>query len=295
MWCAGVSIGNAVIGPAIPNARSQAQARYGRRRTRESYPLAPRQARREPGGPARLSLHSDCNNFPRAMALGRLSSRSRWPPGARRARPCRDRRGAAGADRAAVTCGRARRAWPSARACRCARCSSTSTTSIRSSRLPRPGRQSGWRRWPAPRLPRGRSTRRLDAFVRARARLLEAISPVRRAALLMEPFSSELQRRLGAFRVLKAGEVRRVFATELDAARSPPPGGASGGARRRRASWNRWQALRQHQGLSQAEARRVLRVMLEQRAPERLDRGHEGRRHDGRLSHLRRRSCPRTR
>lgn len=103
---------------------------------------------------------------------------------------------------------------------------------------------------------------RLDAFVRARTRLLEAISPVRRAAILMEPFSSELQGRLGAFRKLKADEVRRVFATEL--ARRPPA------ARRRllaalvaTASWSVWQALREHQGLSQAEARRVLRIMLD--------------------------------
>jgi TetR/AcrR family transcriptional regulator of autoinduction and epiphytic fitness len=104
--------------------------------------------------------------------------------------------------------------------------------------------------------------RRLDAFVRARARLLEAVSPVRRAALLMEPFSDELQKRLGAFRGMKAGEVRRVFAAEL--ARRPPA------ARRRlaaalvaAASWSTWQALRQHQGLSQTDARRVLRLMLD--------------------------------
>jgi TetR/AcrR family transcriptional regulator of autoinduction and epiphytic fitness len=103
---------------------------------------------------------------------------------------------------------------------------------------------------------------RLDAFVRARVRLLEAVSPVRRAAVLMEPFSAELEKRLGAFRAMKAREVRRVFAAEL--ARRPPA------ARRRlaaalvaAASWNTWQALRQHQGLSQPEARRVLRVMLD--------------------------------
>jgi TetR/AcrR family transcriptional regulator, regulator of autoinduction and epiphytic fitness len=108
----------------------------------------------------------------------------------------------------------------------------------------------------------GTLAHRLDAFVRKRTRLLEAISPVRRAAVLMEPFSSELQGRLGAFRALKAAEVRRVFAEEL--ARRPPA------ARRRLlaalvaiSSWNTWQALRQHQGLSQAEARRVLRLMLE--------------------------------
>ncbi len=103
---------------------------------------------------------------------------------------------------------------------------------------------------------------RLDAFVRARARLLDAIAPVRRAALLLEPFSAEIQTRLGAFRALKAAEVRRVFAAEL--ARRPPA------ARRRlaaaliaTASWTTWQALREHQGLSQDEARRALRLMLD--------------------------------
>ena len=108
----------------------------------------------------------------------------------------------------------------------------------------------------------GPLSRRLDAFVRKRARLLEAVSPVRRAAVLMEPFSGELQGRLGAFRALKAADVRRVFAGEL--AFRPPA------ARRRvlsalvaTASWNTWQALRQHQGLSQGEARHVLRLMLE--------------------------------
>jgi AcrR family transcriptional regulator len=104
--------------------------------------------------------------------------------------------------------------------------------------------------------------KRLDAFVRARARLLEAISPVRRAALIMEPFSSELQRRLGAFRALKAGEVRRVFAPEL-ARRQPAARRRVAAAIIATASWSTWQALRQHQGLSRAEARRVLRMMLE--------------------------------
>jgi AcrR family transcriptional regulator len=104
--------------------------------------------------------------------------------------------------------------------------------------------------------------KRLDAFVAARVRLLEAIAPVRRAAVLMEPFSRELGKRLGAFRRQKAEEVRRVFATEL--ADRPPAG-------RRRllaalvaaSSWSTWQALRDHQGLSRAQARRVLHHMLE--------------------------------
>ena len=102
---------------------------------------------------------------------------------------------------------------------------------------------------------------RLDAFVAARTRLLESIAPVRRAALLSEPFSRELGQRLGAFRRQKAEEVRRVFATEL--ARRPPV------ARRRllaalgaASSWSTWQALRDHQGLPPAQARRVVHYML---------------------------------
>ena len=103
--------------------------------------------------------------------------------------------------------------------------------------------------------------KRLAAFVAARTRLLESIAPVRRAALLTEPFSRELGKRLGAFRRQKAEEVRRVFATEL--ARRPPV------ARRRLlaalvavSSWSTWQALRDHQGLSPAQARRVVHHML---------------------------------
>ena len=102
---------------------------------------------------------------------------------------------------------------------------------------------------------------RLEAFVAARARLLESIAPVRRAALLTEPFSRELGNRLGAFRRQKAEEVRRVFATELA---SRPPA-----ARRRLlaalvavSSWSTWQALRDHQGLSPAQARRVVHHVL---------------------------------
>lgn len=103
---------------------------------------------------------------------------------------------------------------------------------------------------------------RLGAFVRQRTQLLEAIAPVRRAAILMEPFSSELQRRLGAFRKLKADEVRRVFAPEL-ARRSPAARRRLHSALVAASSWNMWQALRDHQGLSRAEARRALRLTLE--------------------------------
>jgi len=108
----------------------------------------------------------------------------------------------------------------------------------------------------------GPLARRLGAFVRQRAQLLEAIAPVRRAAILMEPFSSELQVRLGAFRKLKADEVRRVFAPEL-ARRSPAARRRLNSALAAASSWSMWQALRDHQGLAPAEARRTLRFTLE--------------------------------
>jgi TetR/AcrR family transcriptional regulator of autoinduction and epiphytic fitness len=114
----------------------------------------------------------------------------------------------------------------------------------------------------------GPLSKRLDAFVATRARLLEVIAPLRRAALLMEPFSHELGTRLAAFRRLKAEEVRRVFAPEL-ARRSPAVRRRLLAALVATSSWSTWQALRDHQGLSRAEARRVLRhtlgVLLEAR------------------------------
>ena len=107
----------------------------------------------------------------------------------------------------------------------------------------------------------GPLSKRLDAFVATRARLLDAIAPVRRAALLMEPFSHELGTRLAAFRRLKAEEVRRVFAPEL-ARRSPLVRRRLLAALVATSSWSTWQALRDHQGLSRAEARHVLRHTL---------------------------------
>ena len=104
--------------------------------------------------------------------------------------------------------------------------------------------------------------RRLGAFVRQRAKLLEAIAPVRRAAILTEPFSSEVQGRLGAFRKLKADEVCRVFASELSR-RSPVARRRLQSALVAAASWSTWQALRDHQRLTHGEARRVLRFTLE--------------------------------
>lgn len=102
---------------------------------------------------------------------------------------------------------------------------------------------------------------RVAAFVRQRARVLEAITPVRRAALLQEPFSREVAARLDAIRVHARTEAARVFAREL--AGHPP-----GVRRELRAalgaitSWSAWHTLRAHQRLSRPVAAKVLTRML---------------------------------
>lgn len=102
---------------------------------------------------------------------------------------------------------------------------------------------------------------RLDAFVQQRARLLEAIMPVRRAALLMEPFSKEIATRLAETRALGMAEVARVFALEL--------AGRPGAARRDLAAalhaasgFSMWETLRRHQELAAPRARRIMRRTL---------------------------------
>jgi len=103
---------------------------------------------------------------------------------------------------------------------------------------------------------------RIRIFVAERARLHEAVAPVRRAALLIEPFSPGIGDRLRWVRDLGGIEVAKVFRLEL--ARLP--------SRDRRdalealtaaASWSAWEALRAHQGLSATQAERVVRRMVE--------------------------------
>src|SRR5215210_2985418 len=57
---------------------------------------------------------------------------------------------------------------------------------------------------------------RIEAFVAQRARLLETVTPVRRAALLLEPESAVVAGWLQSARRQKAKEVERVFRAELD-------------------------------------------------------------------------------
>jgi TetR/AcrR family transcriptional regulator of autoinduction and epiphytic fitness len=109
--------------------------------------------------------------------------------------------------------------------------------------------------------PAGPLERRLDAFVDQRARFHEFASPVRRAALLTEPFSRVLADKLASTRAAGAAQVESVFAPELSA--------LAGRARQDLraalcaiAAWPTWESLRRHQGLSAARAQAVLRSML---------------------------------
>lgn len=61
---------------------------------------------------------------------------------------------------------------------------------------------------------------RIDVFVDYRARLFEAIAPLRRSALLQEPFSRVIASRLELARTLHRLDSERAFGPELDAARS---------------------------------------------------------------------------
>ena len=102
---------------------------------------------------------------------------------------------------------------------------------------------------------------RLDAFVAQRARVLEAVTPVRRASLLQEPSSAELRSSRVGLLALARAEVAEVFGRELE---SRPRADRTEllDALDAASSWQTWEALRAHQGLSPPRARRVMRRML---------------------------------
>jgi TetR/AcrR family transcriptional regulator of autoinduction and epiphytic fitness len=102
---------------------------------------------------------------------------------------------------------------------------------------------------------------RLDAFVAQRARLHEFISPVRRSALLAEPFSPVIAERLAFARSAGAAQVEQVFAPELDGLRGRAREDALA-ALCAIAGWPTWESLRRHQGVSAARAEAILRSML---------------------------------
>jgi AcrR family transcriptional regulator len=103
--------------------------------------------------------------------------------------------------------------------------------------------------------------RRLAAFVAQRVRVLEAIAPVRRAALLMEPFSAEISARLARARRAGRSELQRVFAAELAACPAAEQGEVLA-ALAAASGFAFWEALRAHQGLSVRRAERAMELIV---------------------------------
>ena len=94
-----------------------------------------------------------------------------------------------------------------------------------------------------------------------RARLLEKVTPVRRAALLIEHESEVVAGWLQSARRQKATEVERVFRPELE----PSSGGERGvllAALVSASAWTAWEALRAHQGLATERSRAAMRRTL---------------------------------
>jgi TetR/AcrR family transcriptional regulator, regulator of autoinduction and epiphytic fitness len=102
---------------------------------------------------------------------------------------------------------------------------------------------------------------RIDAFVAQRGRLLETVTPVRRAALLLEPESEVVSSWLQSTRRQKAREVERVFRPELEAI-DQKERGVLVAALVAASAWTAWEGLRAHQGLSEDRARRAMRATL---------------------------------
>jgi AcrR family transcriptional regulator len=112
----------------------------------------------------------------------------------------------------------------------------------------------------------GTRAQRLEVFVARRSRLLEALAPVRRAALREEARSPTIAGRLQHFRTLGRAEVERLFAPELATlpeAERRDVAAALGAA----ASFSMWDELRRHQHLTPARARRALYRVLDGLVP----------------------------
>jgi AcrR family transcriptional regulator len=102
---------------------------------------------------------------------------------------------------------------------------------------------------------------RIDAFVVQRTRLLETVTPVRRAALLLEPESEVVSGWLDGARRQKARELERVFRAELDHLEQPERGVLLS-ALVAASAWTAWEGLRAHQRLSAERSRAAMRTTL---------------------------------
>jgi TetR/AcrR family transcriptional regulator of autoinduction and epiphytic fitness len=102
---------------------------------------------------------------------------------------------------------------------------------------------------------------RIEVFVDQRARFHEFVTPVRRSALLAEPFSEVIAAKLTQAREVGAAQVDHVFGPELSALRGRAREDLKA-ALCATAAWPTWESLRRHQGLPAARAETILRAML---------------------------------
>ncbi len=103
--------------------------------------------------------------------------------------------------------------------------------------------------------------RRIEEFSAQRGRLLETLSPVRRAAVLMEPFRPALAKRLKHARDLTRTAAIAAFAPELSKLAADEKR-ATIAALDVVTSWVGWEQMRRHQGLSETEARSVMATTI---------------------------------
>lgn len=102
---------------------------------------------------------------------------------------------------------------------------------------------------------------RIEEFSAQRGRLLETLSPVRRAAVLMEPFRPALAKRLKHARDLMRAAAIAAFAPELSKF-AVDDERATIAALDVMTSWVAWEQMRRHQGLSETEARGVMAAAI---------------------------------
>jgi AcrR family transcriptional regulator len=102
---------------------------------------------------------------------------------------------------------------------------------------------------------------RVRTFVDTRCAVLEAISPVRRAGLLQAPFSQAIASRMRWVRRAAREESDRVFTSELEEFPEDERLDVAT-ALHVATEWYTWETLRTHDGLSEAEAKRVMTRMI---------------------------------
>jgi TetR/AcrR family transcriptional regulator, regulator of autoinduction and epiphytic fitness len=102
---------------------------------------------------------------------------------------------------------------------------------------------------------------RVDALLRQKIRIWEAVTPIRTAASLQEPFSPQLRAVRSEIHRRNRGELATVFAVELDS-RSPGDALELLDALDAAVNWMAWQVMRTDVGLSIERAEAVLRRTL---------------------------------